>query len=802
MERFKIVGMDCASCALAIEKKVKNLNGVLEFTIDQTSEEAIVVYDIKQVKFKDVVKAVRDAGYDVVKEDAFFLVDDLGEDNEEVLHTALLGMPGIIDVKSSPITKTVKVVYNPYVMNANAISEKLKSLGFAPEPLTEKDLADIEKKAFIKEIRESKITLPLSLSIGLTYFTYSMISLVSRWNPLAPYDEYIGFLAATAVILLNLKIFFRGFKTLIKLTPTMDSLISLGVGTAYIAGVAALAGLMPHLGFFEAPTGVLAFVSLGNYIESLMKVRAGEAVKKLKELQPKTVKVVREVGEVEVPLDDLRVGDVVIVKAGDVIAVDGVVVEGEGYVDESLITGESLPVFKSSDRSPVISGSILKSGYLKIRVTRVGKDTTLSQVIELVRYAQMSKPRLQRLIDRISGYFTWLVMILSVTAFAYGYFILHVDISLALIFSIATLVTACPCALGIATPIVVYIGVGKASELGFIIRNIDVIEDLPKVNVVAFDKTGTLTKGEPEVTKVIALNGVDERSLITYVCSAEKRSEHPLSKAIVRKSSEILTSPCRDPQSYVSIPGQGVMATVDGVEVLVGNEDLMEEFDVKIPAEVVSLANAERNNGSTVVYVAFNRSIVGLITLADELKEDAREVVRYLKEVRKVKTVIITGDNRVTAKAIASKLGVDEVYYEVRPDDKVEVIEELQSRGLKVAMVGDGINDAAAISKANVGIAVGRASDITKESGDIILVSENLRNLISIFKLSDVLRRKIFFNIIWAFMYNIALLPIAMGLFYQPFKIMIKPEYGALAMVLSDISVISYALTLRKWKPE
>lgn len=461
-------------------------------------------------------------------------------------------------------------------------------------------------------------------------------------------------------------------------------------------------------------------------------------------------------------------------------------------------------MFKSSDRSPVISGSILKSGYLKIRVTRVGKDTTLSQVIELVRYAQMSKPRLQRLVDRISGYFTWLVMFLSIAAFIYGYFLIHVDLSLALIFSVATLVTARPCALGIATPIVVYVGVGKASELGFIIKikNIDVIEDLPKVDVVAFDKTGTLTEGRPEVTKIIALNGVDERSLIKYVCSAEKRSEHPLSKAIVKKSSELLNNSCRDPQTYVSISGQGVMATVDEVEVLVDNEDLMEGFDVKIPDEVVSLANVERNNGNTVIYVAFNRSVSGLIVLTDELKEGVEEVIKYLKEVRKVKTVIITGDNRVTAKAIASKLGVDEVYYEVKPDDKVEVIEEIQSRGLKVAMVGDGINDAASISKANVGIAVGSGSDIAKESGDVILVSEDLRNLINIFKLSDLLRRKIFFNIMWAFMYNLALLPIAMGLFYPSLGLMIKPEYGALAMVLSDISVISYALTLRKWKPK
>jgi len=794
--------MHCVSCAVAIEKKLRSLKGVVKAIVNFASEEAEVEYYPSKVALKDIVNAIRDIGYDVCKEEVHFTIQSISSVDEEfIIEDRVKSLSGVIDVKVSHIAKSVSVVFNPLSTNVDEIKKFIESMGYRVTSVKgEIEIEDIEGKTLKEEITKLRKVVVLSLTLALSLATYVMAGLFGVPMPYWEYRDVIGLLLSTPVILIGGRKFFIGaYKALKNRSASMDTLVSLGTGTAYIFSIAVMTGLIesPET-YFEAGAVVIAFVLLGKYLELKMKIRTGEAVRKLMELQARRAKVIRDGKEIEVPIDEVRVKDIVIVKPGEKIPVDGIIVDGQGYVDESMLTGEPIPVFKR-ERDPVIAGTILKSGSLKIIATRVGKETILSQIIKLVKQAQMGKPPIQRLVDKVAGYFAWIVIAIAILTFSYWYLIANIQLNLAILFTASVLLVACPCALGLATPTAIVVGVGRAAELGIIIKNMEVLEKIPKLTTMVFDKTGTLTKGEPEVTDIYVVNGYREHDLLKIAYAAEKRSEHPLAQAIVKKAKQVINEVNTEPEFFNSIPGQGVIAKVNGKTIIVGNDKLMKAYNVNL-TPVNDLVKKLREDGKTVIYVAVNGELAGIIALADTPREYAFQVISYLKRKR-LKVVMLTGDSRITAKAIARNLGIDEVIAEVLPEDKTDVIKNLQRKGEVVSMVGDGINDAPSLTQADVGIAMGGGTDIAKEAGDIVLVRNDLRGVVTALEIGEAIRRKIAFNLFWAFIYNVILIPIAAGALYPLMGLILRPELAGLAMALSSISVTSSALTLKRWKP-
>lgn len=802
LEKLKIVGMHCATCATTIEKKLKPIKGVFRASVNLAAEEAEIEYDPSQVGLKEIVSAVRSVGYDVYKEEALFVVEGLGSAEEEtVIERKLKRHPGVIDASASHVSRTVRVVFNPIKISVDEVRGIIEGIGYkVVRSEGGVEVEDVERKVIEQELlRVKKVTI-FSLALAMPLATYIMLGYFVGGMPFWGLKDWIGFVLSTPVMVVGGKRFFLGaVRALRNKTANMDTLVSLGTGAAYVFSVAVLAGLVGESEtYFEAGAVVLSFILLGRYFELKMRFRTGEAVRKLMELQTKTARVIRDGGEVDIPIEQVRVKDVVLIRAGEKIPVDGVVLEGQGYVDESMLTGEPVPVLKKA-RDPVVAGTILKTGSLKVIATRVGKETVLSQIIKLVRQAQSAKPPIQKLVDKVSGVFTWVMIAIATGTFIFWYFVVQVPLSLAVLFTASVLLIACPCALGLATPTAVSVGVGRAAEEGIIIRNPDVIEKTPRLTVVVFDKTGTLTKGEPEVTDVKPLNGFNESRVLELAYIAEKRSEHPLAQAIVKKAGEALGGNEAEPEFFDTIPGQGVVAKVDGVMVAVGSSKLMEGAGVSV-GEASGVVERLRSEGKTVVYVSAGSKLAGVIAIADEPKPYAESVVSKLKSMG-LKVVMLTGDNRRTAEAIARRLGINYVIAEVLPEDKAETIRELQRKGEVVAMVGDGINDAPSLSQADIGMAMGGGTDIAKEAGDVLLVRDDLRGVVSAIQVAKVVKRKVVFNLFWAFVYNTALVPVAAGVLYPFAGFVLRPELAGLAMALSSISVTGNALTLRWWRP-
>jgi len=581
----------------------------------------------------------------------------------------------------------------------------------------------------------------------------------------------------------------------------MESLVSLSATVAYLFSLASLAGLVSSgETFFEASAGVLGFVSAGKYLEERLRARAAASVKQLAELQSPKARVVRGGGVVEeVPVEEVKVGDVAEVRAGERIPVDGVVVEGWGYVDESTFTGEPLPRYRSSEgRDPVLAGTLLASGFLRVRATRVGRETNLAYVIRAVREAQFYKPSYQRLADRVVGLLTWAVVAVSLATFTYWVVVGRAPLEVAVLFSVAVLAVSCPCPLGIAVPLVVWVASQKASRLGLLVKRGDAFERVLSVNVAVLDKTGTLTYGQPVVQGVEVLDSSEAGEVLEYLCSAESRSEHPLARAIVRYC-EDLGIGVSEVDDYVHLPGLGVLSKVNGVEVAVGSARLMEELGVELSAEVLTRVSSWASKGYTVVLVAVNRAPKAIVKIRDTVRPEARSFVGFLKSLG-IRAVLATGDSQLSASAVAEELGIDEVYAGMRPEDKARLVDELTRRGLRVMFVGDGVNDAPAIGRAFLGVAMGRGADVSKEAGDLVVLA-GIGALQGFFKLARVARRKALENLAWAFIYNTTLIPIAAGALYGVLGVVLRPELAAMAMVLSDISVVLNSLSLARWRP-
>ncbi len=675
-----------------------------------------------------------------------------------------------------------------------------------------------DMKAFLApeaEFRNLKIMTTFSLALGsLTAFleyAYPPLIASTDWNlAILGLPNYIWlFLLATPVQFIGGWRFYKGTRDAIRARQAnMDSLIAIGTTAAWAYSSlvtfarslfpAALVVTGPEVYFTE--TGlIIGLILLGKAMEHIVKGKASEAVRKLLDLQPRMAKVLRGAEETEVPVEQVKVDDVFVVRPGEKMPVDGIVTDGYSSVDQSVITGESIPVEKRVG-DEVIGASINRTGMLRVRATKVGTDTALSQIVKMVEEAIVSNAPIQRLADKISSYFVPIVVLIAFGAALFWYFVWKLPFAVSFIILISVLIVACPCALGIATPAAIMIGASKGAQNGILIKNGEYLEKAYKLRTVVFDKTGTLTQGKPSLTDVMTFTGHDARDVLRYAAIAEKGSEHPLGEAIIA-GAKVKGLAVSDPESFESIAGHGVRAKYAGREILLGNRKLMARYDVSSGIAEESLRRFE-TEGKTAMLVAFDKELAGVVAVADTLKESAVDAVKQLDQMG-VEVAMLTGDNKRTADAIAGKLSIERVLADVLPADKAKVIKELRGEGKIVAMVGDGVNDAPALASSDVGIAIGSGTDIAKEAGGIVLIKDDVRDVANAIQLSRKTVRKIKENLFWAFIYNIVLIPIAAGLLIPLFGLgaILNPIYAAVAMALSSITVTFNSLLLNRWKP-
>ena len=656
-----------------------------------------------------------------------------------------------------------------------------------------------------KEKRNLKYLTIFSLGLGILTAIFEYIYKISFFG----IPNYILlFLLATPVQFIGGWRFYKGAVDAVKAKQAnMDSLIAIGTSAAWIySTIVAFQGILWPVMF--PPTGavtevyftesglIIGFIMLGKYLEHIVKGRASQSIRKLMDLQPKLATVIRNKKEIQIPVEQVKAGDILIVKPGEKIAVDGIIVEGSSAVDQSMITGESIPAGKMAG-DEVIGATINKSGLLKIKATKVGEATTLAQIVKMVQEAIASRAPMQRLADVISSYFVPAVILISILSFAFWYFIADLQFAMAMTMLISVLIIACPCALGIATPSAIMIGAGKGAQNGILIKSGEFLEKAHKITSIVFDKTGTLTKGEPSVTDAVVLDSkYIENDVIKFAAIAEKGSEHPLGRAVLKKADEMKIK-LPNGESYKTFAGKGIKASYKKRTIFAGNRLFMNDNKIEIKNVENQIQKLE-NEGKTVVIAAYDKKIIGLIAIADTLKEFSKEAVQELKKMNK-EVWMITGDNERTAKAIASQLGIENVMAEVLPQEKAKKVKELQEKGKIVAAVGDGINDAPMLAQADVGIAVGAGTDIAKETGGIVLIKNDLRDVVTAIDLSKKTVSKMKQNLFWAFFYNVALIPVAAGALY-PFGILLNPIFAAIAMASSSITVVGNAMLLNKYK--
>ena len=648
------------------------------------------------------------------------------------------------------------------------------------------------------EIRKLKIAVAVGgiLTILIIILTYAAF-LPMRIN------NYVLFVLDTPIqFYFGLRFYHGTYDAIRNRMGNMDSLIALGTSAAW--GYSTVVTFFPSLlsytaVFYDTAAAIVTLILVGRYLEHLSKGRASEAVRKLMDLQPKLAHVLRNDKEIEIPVEQIEAGDVFVVRPGEKVPVDGVVAEGHSSVDQSMITGESIPVEKSAN-DEVIGGTINKTGLLKVKATKVGQDTTLSQIVKLVEEAQIGKAPIQKIADRVAAYFVPFVTIVAFVSALSWYFIGNIGLQFSLLVFVSVTVIACPCALGVATPAALLVGTSKGAQNGILIKGGDYLEIARKVTAVVFDKTGTLTVGKPSVTDVVPVGKIDSDTVVRLAASVERGSEHPLAEAIEKEASA-RSLVVVEPSEFEAIPGKGVKAKVQEKTVVLGNRKLMAEMSVNL-VEIEQKITRLEEEGKTLMFLVLNGALAGVIASADTLKQHSKETVEELKKMG-IAVIMLTGDNERTAKSIASKLGIDRVFSEVLPEQKEIVIERLQNEGKIVAMVGDGINDAPALAKADIGIAIGSGTDVAKETGGIVLVKEDLRDVVIAIKLSKATVRKIKQNLFWAFMYNGALIPIAAGAlvpFFGAQVYNVLPFLAAGAMAFSSVTVISNSLLLERFK--
>jgi P-type Cu+ transporter len=723
-----------------------------------------------------------------------------------LIETTLRKEEGIKTANLNFATEKLYLEFEPIEISIARIKKIVEGLGYkATEESLEEELYDHHKKAKEEEIDAWKRRFVFALIFSLPILYMTMGEMVGLPTPalFSSYGTLIQFLLATAVIISCFNIWKTGFKNLILLSPNMDSLIFLGTAVAYFYSLI-VSFLMffrkeieAHL-YYESAALILVFISLGKYLEAITKRKTSEAIKKLIGLQPREATIIKDKEEIRIPIIQVKVGDIVLVRPGEKIPVDGIVIDGYSAVDEKAITGESIPVEKKVG-DEVIGATINKTGVLKFRATRVGKDTMLAQIIKIVEEAMGSKAPIQLLADKVSFYFVPSVIFIAIFSSLFWFF-LGKPLAFALTVLVSVLIIACPCALGLATPTAVMMGTSLAAQNGILIKSGKALEIARDVNMVIFDKTGTLTKGEPTVTDIVEIQSDNPKlKILQIAASVEKNSEHPLAEAIVKKAKEENLE-FFEVKNFQSIPGQGVMAEIEGKKIILGTRKLMVENQID-PIIIEEKLVALEDQGKTTMILAENKKIIGIIALSDTLKEYSKEAIEILHKMGK-KVGIITGDNKRVANAMAKQIGIDRVLAEVLPQEKAAEIKKLQSEGNIVAMVGDGINDAPALARADLGIALGSGTDIAMETGEIVLIKDDLRDVVLAMDLSKYTLKKIKQNLFWAFFYNVISIPVAAGILYPFFGLLLNPAVAAVAMAFSSVSVVLNSLLMKRYRPK
>ncbi len=797
-----ITGITCAGCAARIERGIGRLQGIEQANVNAATATLSVIYDPGTVSEKDLVNAVRDLGYDAGFEVVSFRV--LGMHCASCvarIERSIAAVDGVILANINLATEEASVEFVQGQISPEEIREKVRDLGYdVPEETAQEEesveTAPVDQSRGWRDRFVISAILTLPIVIGSLGDFHSIAHLI----PAILTYPIVQLMLATPVQFWAGWPFYRGAWAGLKhATADMNTLIAVGSSAAYLYSAATIffpgffkAGSAPV--YFDTSAVIITLILLGRFLEARARGRTSEAIRRLAGLRPKTARVIRDGSEIDIRVEDVRVGDTVIVRPGERIPVDGVVIDGASAVDESMISGESIPAEKSQG-SEVIGATINKTGSFTFRATRVGRDTALAQIIKMVEQAQGSKAPIQRLADVIAGYFVPAVIGIAVLTFvAWLAFGPEPAFNFALVNFIAVLIIACPCALGLATPTAIMVGTGKGAEHGILIKGGEILERAHKVTTVVLDKTGTLTKGEPALVNVEPADGFDEIQLVRIAASAEQRSEHPLGEAIVHGAQErgIELSQVRE---FKSLTGEGIEAEVEGLRVLLGTSRLMDERGVSIDG-LQSAAERLSGEGKTPMFVALDGRAAGVLAVADTLKENSASAVKKLQSMG-LEVVMITGDNRATAEAIARQVGIARVLAEVRPAEKSGEIERLQDSGKIVAMVGDGINDAPALARADVGIAIGTGTDVAMEAGDITLISGDLAGIATAISLSRATIRTVRQNLFLSFVYNTLLIPLAAGVFYPAFGILLNPMWAAAAMSLSSVSVVSNSLRLK-----
>lgn len=738
---LKIGGMTCASCANAVERSVGKLEGIIEAGVNLATEKLSVEFDEGKTGIEQIKAAVKKAGYEIVENDNGGQIDREREHHE----------------------KEMRSLWSKFVISAVFTAPLL----------------------YIAMGHMLRMPLPNIIMPHTNPLNFGLIQLV----------------LVLPVIAAGYRFYTVGFSKLVRLEPNMDSLIAVGTSAAFLYGVYAIIQIIKgNTGYasdlyFETAGMIITLILLGKYLEAISKGKTSEAIRKLMGLTPKTATVINDGKEMTIPIEEVEVGDIILVKPGEKIPVDGEVIEGRTSVDESMLTGESIPVEKNPG-SRVVGASLNKNGTIRFKAAKVGKDTALAQIIKLVEDAQGSKAPIAKMADIIAGYFVPVVMAIAVIS-GLTWYISGMSAIFSLTIFISVLVIACPCALGLATPTAIMVGTGKGAEYGVLIKGGEALESAYSIKTVVLDKTGTITEGKPVVTDIITANGFSETQLLQLSASAEKGSEHPLGEAIVNSASEkgieILES-----EGFEAIPGHGIQVVINGRKLLLGNKKLMDDRNIEITLQKESDRLAEE--GKTPMFIADDNKFAGIVAVADIIKPGSKKAVEALQNMG-IEVAMITGDNRRTAQAIAKQVGIDRVMAEVLPQDKADEIKKLQADGNKVAMVGDGINDAPALAQADIGIAIGSGTDVAMESADIVLMRSDLMDVPAAIQLSKKTIRNIKQNLFWAFAYNSLGIPVAAGVLYIFGGPRLNPMISAAAMAFSSVSVVTNALRLKRFKP-
>ncbi|MBO8168609.1 MAG: copper-translocating P-type ATPase [Thermoanaerobacteraceae bacterium] len=789
-----IGGMSCAACASRVEKGLNKLEGVSEAAVNFAVEKATVIYDPAQVSLEDLAETVEKLGYRVETDKAELqLIGMTCAACANRIEKKLNSLPGVTKAVVNFATEKATVEYNSAETGIKDMIKAVKDMGYNAREADRGTGVDREKEEREKEIKRQRNMFVMSalLSFPLVFIMFAeMFSLHLNEFLMSPVFQ---FLLATPVQFIPGSQFYKGaYHALRNGSANMDVLVALGTSAAYFYSVANTFFTDGML-YYETSAVLITLILLGKLLEAIAKGRTSEAIKSLMGLQAKTARVVRDGKEEDIPVEEVVEGDIIIVRPGEKIPVDGIIIEGTSTVDESMLTGESIPVDKK-EGDEVIGATINKHGSFKFKATKVGKDTALSQIIKIVEEAQGSKAPIQRMADVISGYFVPVVVVIALITFGVWYFFLTPpagfdNFTWALINFTAVLVIACPCALGLATPTSIMVGTGRGAENGILFKGGEHLEQAHKVNAIVLDKTGTITKGEPELTDVIA-EGYDEDELLKLAASAERGSEHPLGEAIVKGAKEKGVDLVQ-PENFNAIPGYGIEADIEGKHVLLGNTKLMKKHNINI-SHLTAQKEKLEEEGKTAMLVAVDGRAVGIVAVADTVKENSKEAIKTIKDMG-IEVIMITGDNERTARAIARQVGIDNVLAEVLPEDKANEVQKLRDQGKIVAMVGDGINDAPALATADVGIAIGTGTDVAMEAADITLMRGDLMGIPASIKLSKATMRNIRQNLFWALVYNSLGIPVAaMGL--------LSPIIAGAAMAFSSVSVVTNALRLKRWK--